>query len=166
MSLTLQQLQVFCSTDETRTVLQVPFSDAFYTYATDRRIIVRVPLWPDVTATGPNAAKVCEHIPADWTAIKLVKLPEPLPPIETEVCESCGGGEENKKGCDECDGKGFTNKTTFYRLGNRCYQPFYLHKIATLPDVVIAPDYGMYPQPLRFKFTGGVGLLMPMRVFE
>lgn len=48
------------------------------------------------------------------------------------------------------------------RIGNRLIAGEYIRKINKLPNVKHLDDGGKAPKPLRFRFTGGEGVVMPI----
>lgn len=85
----------------------------------------------------------------------------------TYECKECSGngytyraGKEDM--CPECVGSGFrTRATTTVRHDEFSISYRYIHQLQQLPDCVIDPamDVGFW-----FRFTGGWGLVMPVRV--
>ena len=102
----LEDLQPFCSVDETRYGLLQPFNHGPHTYATDGRVIVRVPKIeeiPDRKGLPKNPADV---IPAG-IGYKPVELPpnwENYQPTKLE-CKDCKGTGQQIK-CRHCNGTG------------------------------------------------------------
>jgi hypothetical protein len=121
-------LKEFCSVEESRPTLHTPFSQGIWSYATDGRIILRVPRLEDVPDRGdaPNVGQmyVNQNIPSDFGKLKgWVEMPE-LPEIQYNLCDDCfgSGGCDVCPACDagiklsggecvECENKDFTNCT-------------------------------------------------------
>lgn len=82
-------------------------------------------------------------------------------------CESCNGdgllvnGKGPDQTCDKCDGSGKIIETKNYEASGRLYNGLYLSWLKELPDCVLAAAEGT--EPGHFKFTGGDGLIMPLR---
>lgn len=147
-------LTPFYNANHIRQELTKPFSDSYFTYATDGHIIIRVPL-QDYVVGNPGAPDVSRlfadnplKIGAQWFAI-----PD-LPDKVTEPCPYC------EHGCPECV-NGWREKIKSVDIGNGYFQRKYLALLKTLPNCKIAPN-GLR-KPAWFKFDGGDGFLMPMR---
>jgi hypothetical protein len=83
----------------------------------------------------------------------------------TVECLTCGGFGNIKDDCLDCSGKGTIEieKPYPFKIGTSHFQVIYLRWLAELPNCSIGPS----PDPLKpapFRFDGGDGLLMPMRV--
>jgi len=102
----LDLLKTFCGTDETRPSLMEPFSDDRYTYATDGRIIVRVPRIESITGHEKHPQYACDLFP-DESHYLPVEYPQGLESFVAEPvdCECCGGTGKQSK-CRDCDGDG------------------------------------------------------------
>jgi hypothetical protein len=48
-------------------------------------------------------------------------------------------------------------------VGPRYISIAYMHQLSRLPGIMIAPEHGDPDTAMPFVFTGGEGLLMPMR---
>lgn len=164
-------LKPFCSTNPTRSVaLGQPWSAGEFTYATDGRILVRVPSRADVPE-NPKAPKT-EHIVHLFDdnphAGEFRHLPEFTKPQITE-CESCKGSGQcecprcrDEHACGACDGTGkVEEKLPGVEFGSQFVSPHYLALLATLPNVTMANGEANY-EALSFRFDGGDGRLMPL----
>ena len=102
----LEDLQKFCSDDGTRYRLSTPFSIEDYTYASDGRILIRVPAITDARRDNiPD--KVPELIPPpgdDWREVEFPPGWEDFKALPTP-CPSCQGVGKLPK-CRKCDGTG------------------------------------------------------------
>jgi hypothetical protein len=112
-----------------------PFTQGDYTYATNLHVLVRVP-------------KI-EGVPLDveapvWSLAKALVCADTLTyrPLETNEGYVSSEGRE-------------------WRVGVAWFKEIYLDKLAKLPNLVISSAGQLEPMP--FRFTGGVGLLMPMK---
>lgn len=170
-------LQPFCSTDESRPQLLIPFSRGAYTYATDARILVRVSRIEDVGEEGGldleaiNAAASIEGREPFYTEdlTQWQEVPEIRGRAFPACCSECAEGPryEIKLNCPECKGtgvvEGFAPDQHEMRVGNRLAAWHYLKKIKALPNAEVSTEIGTKLAPIIFRFTGGVGLLMPLR---
>jgi hypothetical protein len=105
----LEDLQKFCSTNETRPTLHHPFNKQGFTYATDARIMVKVPLIEgtlDVPGS-PSMEVLDANIP------KEEGIPVEYPPAwesfepDIAVCSTCKGTGAIRE-CRACEGSGET----------------------------------------------------------
>ena len=123
--ITAADLQPFCSTDKTRVRIVSPFSIGDWTYATDGRMLVRVPRLADVPEYDGPAWTIqppqylTDNPPGDvW-----LPIPE-LPPATPDVpCQKCGG--KAPETCPACDGDGeveyeFDYGGTTYTIEHEC----------------------------------------------
>lgn len=190
-------LQQFCSVADFNDLFEAPFNIGKYTFATNRHIIVRVPLIKKYVEleSSLSSDSILRIIQSAETATDLIPLVDWEKP-ELKECEDCGGtgrvdkcvecngyGETqnhniepcekcdtsgvvpgNEKDCPYCKGKG--KKYPFFKpclIGNGIYAAAeYIALIKALPN----PHIGVSGKPddaIPFKFTGGIGLLMPMR---
>lgn len=165
-------LKKFCGTEETRPYLHNPFSRGDFTYATNGRIMVRVPRQdgvPDVEM--PDGRKLDVEKPfheAGPRPESMMPLHLKLPETTTEECEECEGrGFEHdcpdcECPCTECDGSGQAEKDISVSIRGAIFDAKYIRLIQSLPNarfVVVPSPEG----PTWFAFDGGEGLLMPMR---
>lgn len=163
-------LQKFCSTRSDRKSICQPWSEGEWTYATDGRVIVRVPRRADVPE-NPDAPKnvnktIFDCNPNDG---KFQPLPTFTAPKKV-TCDNCGGdGQCVCSACDAqhdcgcCKGTGTVLETLpGVKFGNQLVNPKYLALIADLPSAVLANGTKKY-ETVTFKFDGGEGRLMPMR---
>ena len=175
MKILLETLQQFCSTDESRSFLLKPWNRGEYCYATDGRIIVRVARRADCKE-NPDAPDA-EAVMGDVSTGEFAPLPVEPPERWGKPCDVCDGSGFFKKTCDmghvhnvKCDCEA---GRVFCRPGGEPYSrvsighcqvnALFLIKINLLPNPVIAP--GRTPSdPLRFKFDGGCGNLMGLRI--
>jgi len=155
----LLDLSRFCATTPDRANLLLPWSEGDHTYASDGRIIVRVPRIPQVP-TNPDAPSLLPHRNC-FTDDGDPATPMPaLATPEQKPCEHCQGHED---GCEKCDFIGYFTPITRIRFDTKGFADCYLHLINTLPNPQIYPKPRMLPAPMYFTFTGGDGLLMPMK---
>lgn len=161
--ITATDLKPFCS-DETRPSISLPFHEDGWTYATDGRIIIRVPKREDITEVPDRPPVVSK------TALKFnhdeisgwEPLPENIPPLHKETCRACGNGTDSRDYCDECEGEGEFDFPESVPVGKKLIANKYLLLILTLPNPVIAPNATGIHEACPFKFDGGVGLVMPI----
>ena len=163
----LDLLQKFCSVDESRKVIMSPWSFGAWTYATDARVLIRVPRMAEVperegapkadiifTATG--CTEVFQELPA-------------VPEIKDEKCSKCDGEGAheclcgNVHDCEYCEGSGKVPGSSIRIKIGKCFAShIYLNLLKELPNVTIAEPL-KETQPFWFKFDGGEGRLAGMR---
>lgn len=79
-----------------------------------------------------------------------------------EDCELCSGtGREEE--CDRCDGKGQIEKIIAWEIGSKRLNVKLLNRIAVLPNIQIATEAVEGLKGIPFRFTGGIGIIMPLR---
>jgi len=158
----------FCSTDETWYQLRVPFTVREHVYATDGRIIVRLPktAYPEYDSNrwdkSASALALFDNLPKDWqkTAEWTRLVSVQIPPRHFRVCNDCGGGPP---GCEECD-NGRVQDFEYVKVGKKLFNNHYLLlMVEHLPNVHIAANVGTEHEQTPFEFDGGLGLLMPVR---
>lgn len=160
--ITAEDLQPFCGDEwHWREWAKKPWTRDGFTYATEGRIIVRVPALPGIAENpeAPDAEARC-FIPRYDDNASFVPLPK-LPARQWNVCEKCGGNGDEPGGCGWCDDQG--GRWTYHALtiSHRVFGDEYLHLMEKLPEIEIAPTHGGEAQPLPFRFAGdGIGLLM------
>lgn len=173
-TITLEMLQPFCGEDKTRPAMMRPFPQNGFTFATCGRCLVRVPLidgTPSIDETIPAPPTVTEKAlpipPEDVEWGTFSTLPEP----EMEGCHICAGYGKcaccevcGTHECGNCDGTGQTEKRLRVVIEHRTFDAKYLRKISMLPGLLIAAKFGSELEPMAFKFDGGIGSVMPMRV--
>lgn len=168
----------FCYTGDDRYFLKQPWTRGDFTYATDGRIIIRVPARADIPEQ-PSAPDIhpkdfpFQHaqIPSsEWFGI-----PESLPASERINCTYCKskgiryrhGDETTQVPCDECDGQGWYLSAVgvYFRRQARSvkFSEIYLAILQKLPDVRIAPFAQPADEPCPFNNRQALGYLMPMR---
>jgi len=177
----LDLLADFCGQTKS---LSEPFCENGYTYASDGKVIVRLPS-EEITKN-----KDCFY---DMSSLlfeqkgKLVSLPE-LPKETKATCDICGGCGK-MTGCSECEGGQWEcrkcNSTGYFKDGKLiCHecngsgmvvsnfqktitinghklQLGYLRKLSKLPEIKIVAHPVKYQH--YFKFDGGDGILMGVR---
>lgn len=161
-------LQRFCCQDAGthRYRLGQPFFHGGWHHATDGRILVSLPAdgardTPEVNGKAlPRAAEMLAGTEA-------VEKWEPLPtPTDCKVCKGTGKAARICE-CDQCE-----NQHTATSDCDDCWLVCGPHHIATkyaelvrqLPGVVWGySDDGRYLDRVFFKFTGGQGVVMPLR---
>ena len=144
----------FCSREGTRWNLRVPFSKGEYTYATDGHLAIRV---ARTDAPENLNAPDCERIFA--TAIERGDPPWiDLPPFQLH---------HNR--CPDCDDGFITSDSAIVKAekGDVRLASIYLNLLKDLPGIkigVVGDESTRTDKPIRFKFDGGEGLLMPMKI--
>lgn len=173
-------LQVFClpEDDDTRyPAMQCPFVIGKWKYASDERIIVRVPTDEMETPalhekSGKRLFPKADELPwrhnefTNWT---------PWPDVQLEIgtascttCNGCGGFDicphcgEAKRRCDDCGGSGDEKRPCLQVIGAFCIDEVYDAKIRALPDVQFVLTNPVAKKAhVLFRFTGGEGIVMP-----
>lgn len=179
-------LQRFCLADLTDgsryPAMAKPFMRGGMKYATDGRILIAVPApgEPDTTERTPRAE---ELLPEIGPSAEYLPWPttEPCLPCGqtgqvTRTCRVCSGLGEHWcdqcetdhecKACDEdckqieiCDCREFGQAI---EINCRTIARHYVYLASTLPNVQFFADRGSQEKPLRFRFNGGEGVVMPM----
>lgn len=170
----------FCSKDESRFHLHSPFSKGQWTYATNGHLAIRV-AHTDVPEN--TKAPDCEKLFA--TAIEKGEPPwVDLPPfkLERKRCSDCKGtgfldengescSEHSKDGyeCENCEGGVIYSGRAIVKAekGDVVLAARYLDLLKDLPGIkigVCGDESKRIDKPIRFKFDGGDGLLMPIRM--
>lgn len=160
--ITRDMLIPFCSTDEGRFWMHNPFTIELHTYATDGRIMVRVPRMAGVpdcdvhySARVLEVAREIDCGPVQWTVLDTVVIP---PPVMTK-CEFFPCDDP----CGDCTPDGQYEKDVPVIVGNKKLNSIYLRKLQALPFVRIAATCTSREGCAPFIFDYGAGLLMPMR---
>lgn len=165
-------LQQFCGTDETRPYLMKPFSRDGFTWATNGHILVRVRARPDVPDMDQKLGLEKQFGGYDTATFFKPNLKLPPAPAEFGDCPACSArgyvhdcphcGCE----CPKCEGRGNLDleRITSTTIAPKLYALNYIRQILSLPDVEIARvEAEPLLAPLFFRFTGGIGALMPLR---
>jgi hypothetical protein len=90
---------------------------------------------------------------------------------ECKTCDGCGVKPAKKKDtgsnlCQHCHGTGCSMKAEAVDVGRNNSDGMnkaLIYRIKNLPNIKFS-TFGQDGSPFRFKFDGGVGLLMPMRM--
>lgn len=160
-------LTPFCEKpDGYREYLKRPFSRAGFTWATDGRILVRVPLRADVEENpkAPHAEKIIPDFAgvefAPLPAVKWPKMPE------RDDCVACQGRGHECPDCTcecvECDGMGKHMAAASVTVRGVLFNVDYIRLIMSLPGLEFTTKPKGYASS-PFHFDGGIGVLMYMR---
>lgn len=169
--MTKEELQKFCSTD--RESLSKPFTQGNYTYASDGRLMIRVPALPD--AVNPDAPKDVERIvfdsnPIDPSKVHLVgslKIPKLEGSSDCPVCKGTADHFctkcEGLHPCGKCNGTGsFPENPIRVPIGEHSVSHILLNAIKDLPNCSLQESSRDSKSALGIIFDGGDGRLMPM----
>lgn len=171
--ISLELLQTFCGTDESQIVFTKPFSDDLWTYASDGRILVRVPKMEHPANEAPKLAemlpKVQEIFSSEISDGNFMELPKEPEHRWGEECDACDGTGKTstERDCDNCyEGRKFGDLAIDF--GTQKLNPIYLLKLAELPNVRAAcakdlSDLSSNKAAVTFVFDGGDGRLMGMK---
>lgn len=176
--ITKEQLATFCDPEDPFFDLYPePFTLGDFSYVSDGKIIVRVEAIKEITRQPDVERRFIEGEERDWYVVAPIdSLPwdhdsltdEWVAPPEIpegykkeRECQWCNGtGKDCGEPCEDCNGKGTypIYKPVEWRRG--LVNPFYLEKLETL-EAVQFNVHGKPEEIIRFRFKGGVGLLMP-----
>lgn len=160
-------IQVFCSTDETRFYIQKPFSRGEFTYATNGHVLIRIARLEDVPEVelAPHADAVfIRSSPQEVGPMPALTLP----PSETEKCIECSEDQpihdcpECSCSCDACDNTHEVEVKTSCVINNVFYDAKYIRNLQQLPGL----RFALTPPTAeggRFEFDGGAGYVMRLR---
>jgi hypothetical protein len=161
-------LKQFCSTNPFLSYLHSPLSFGDYTFASNGAIIVRVDRRPDAAEGAPPMTEKGVHrVLALEPDLQYRALPKyAYPPVIISQCEFCDGtGKEEDHDdywpCIACDGTGNAKPKSSLSVGGVAFDTQYLRNISVLPNIEIEKTTSER-RALRFRFTGGVGALMPL----
>lgn len=164
-------LQQFCGTDETRHYLMKPFSRDGFTWATNGHILVRVALRPDVPDVEKKFNQNGPLNGLEGATFFRPKFDLPPKPMVAE-CLNCEGRgfQHNCPDCEcqcaTCEGSGASDGERLWStsIGPKVFALNYVRQVLSLPGIELAT---LPEQPnedlMLFRFSGGVGALMPMR---
>lgn len=164
-------LKPFC--DPIRNLITTPFSQAGWTWATNGRLIIRIPHDPAIPERfdAPKVAPVWAAYKVDdqtvWEPLAPVPLPkiDPCPHCEgtgLHYCEPCDTGHD----CAKCKATGEVARKVFRKVGDRILWLDTIRPLSSLEGIEIAPAIGVGPEPMPFRFKGGCGLACGMNPAE
>ena len=162
-------LKPFCHESKPR--INVPWSADGHTFATDGVILVRVPLRQDVgerdnvpKIMGTTLGDTFDKDPAGWFAIPEFDVVE-------DVCPECHGvgwvtpitayNEYDDQECLSCAGARKVVAKKNVEIAGVLFDSVRLGRLKRLPEIEVGP-FG-HLDAARFRFTGGDGLIMPVR---
>ena len=166
MTLTMRDLEPFCSTDPKRGILRAPWSKDGFTYSANGYIIVRVTRLPDAAEpeNPPGAAQIFELTAGqDVAPLPALELPAP----RTRECQHCDGrGTQHDCptcdcACASCGGTGTHCEYASVGLRGTPFATRYIELILRLPGAAFSTTPPPR-DPARFVFAGGEGALMPL----
>jgi hypothetical protein len=163
-------LKPFCSINASRPGIMQPFRDGDFVYATDTRIILKIPATdhPPITASYHPLTPTSGSIAAlGWRHNEITNW---KPCSEWfEKCGYCNGTTEHKCNCGvthqcgHCSGTGLRNRTRNVTIGAATIHRNYAKLIWTLPNAEVEADPKQFDACVAFRFTGGEGLVMGLR---
>jgi hypothetical protein len=146
--------------------MTTPFTVNGWKYATDSRIVVRVPTdGPnDAGDNRPNAEKLFERFPVEgsWR-----EWPQALYEENYEMCSACDGDgymddQDPDDDCPRCDGDGQT-LMPFILVDGMRISLRYDSAVRALPGPIeFAHETRSGPTAVCFRFNGGQGMVMPL----
>ena len=162
-------LSVFCSGPD-RPIFMTPWTRDGYTYATDGRVLVRVPRRDDVPSNdkAPDVAM-------RYAFEKPVEDPAEIPALPPPEFEPCPWDEEDGEECADCTEAsnctgwkegGIVRKRVEVTVGGVLYADRYIELIKELPGLKFYPapyNQENWKNAAYFTFDGGEGLLMPLK---
>lgn len=156
-------LQQFCPKWAFAQWMEKPFSRAGYTWATDGKMLVRVPLRTEIEEhpLAPDVERVWPKVwPATWRQPKRRTLP-----AATWVrCDMCRGRGVKHRcpdctcKCEECGGDGEIEKIQAVSVGERAIPLRYARLIVGLDWAELA-HITADSDLLAFRFDGGEGIV-------
>lgn len=166
-------LSRFCKPNSRRG-LDAPFSRGEYTYATNGHIMVRVPRREDVPNRDDIAGKFEKLFPAQPLVFVPIKRAVPLPAISKKICYDCAASKHEHNcpcrtctcACETCNGTGLVDADDKYvpvKYRNVIISKHYAKMLLSFPNLEIEAWPKGGKNPLVFRFSGGDGLLMPLR---
>jgi hypothetical protein len=163
-------LQQFCSKDQGRYYINKPWSRGDFTWATNGKILVRVPRRDDVPEqpAAPDAARIFtpEFEEMAFSPLPAVDWPKDPPPLECEVCDSRGTLHDCPDChcvCPNCDGSGNHPVEVSVDVRGGIFSVKYMRMILSLPNVEFVQVASSGEKPTPFRFEGGFGLFAARR---
>lgn len=161
--LTLEQLQPFCSRDEGRHLLHKPFTRDGWTYATDGRIVIRVP-----AIDGVEKGEVGAESLFPKAEFREIGLPDSIPHAVKTICSRCHGTGEcsclhcgSDYTCKVCNGSVDIIKDSPIKIEGVALRAAHLRLIKALPGAKLFLN--LDPKATHaFTFDGGEGRLAPV----
>lgn len=104
----LADLMPFCAakTDRHRAALWEPWSEGEYTFATDAKVIIKVPRLAEVPERADAPKRVEEELFAKRPPRSPWFMMPELPPVEMQTCTRCKGTAIAYLPCEKCEGEG------------------------------------------------------------
>jgi len=165
------ELQRFCSTDAGRQSIHEPWLVGGKTLATNGRIIVAADGELDGVSANPDApSKAALDLfvepPAGSTFMG-------IPGVNEDECDDCDGSgvveclcpecsNVYERKCKTCSGMGYAYTPDKVQIGERTFSGYNIYKMRDLEDVQIHIE-GDRHSACYFTFTGGCGVVMPIR---
>lgn len=160
-------LTPFCDAQENgaRAFMRAPFSQDDFTWATNGKILVRVPRLPDVTEhpLAPHMRKTWVDGIGPWVPVTPFVIP-----MSEEECRDCDGtGKQHECPdctceCEQCEGTGMvTSYDEYVRVGALFIPGRDARLILALPGLEIQVPLSREEPHFHFRFDGGEGMSMP-----
>lgn len=182
--MTLDQLRQFCSTDKYRWNLLHPWTEGEWSFATDGKLIVMVPVIdgavapqgtnpPDGTGFLKNAQALDDSLA--WTPFADCQRGDEITCRYCRVeCAACGGeGDTGDCGCEACECQGWVlstescaechdiRKIAGYQCGVAIIDPWLIRNLVQQPALRFIPAVEKR-KPVLFCFDGGYSFVMPI----
>ena len=158
----LEHLTTFCSLEENRRSLNTPWSEGAYSYASDGRVIIRIPRLADVPERDSAPKNLDQQLFKGFPlAFPFSSITEPVS-ADYNKCTKCYGSGERTCSecgtthtCDQCKGNGQLASTT--KIGTQLFNTHNLRLISQLCE--IQWQLKSSENRIYFEFNGGDGLI-------
>jgi hypothetical protein len=162
-------LQKFCADErDAQYHLHRPFSRREWTWATNGKLMLRVPRIEEVAedAAAPDVVHVFEQYrdDAQMRPPKFNRLPDPSDLVECNVCHGRGtlhDCPDCQCECGNCD-DGMVEENQSVSVAGLPFDARYVRLLLTLPGLLVE-IYPISDRPMSFRFDGGCGLVNPLR---
>ena len=159
-------LSLFCASEQFgRTNLTTPFSRGNWTYATDGKVMVRIPRRADIPERGdaPHVERIWpKEVPLQFVPVVPTRLPE-REYVQCDMCDGRGSRHDCPDcqcRCEECQGEGLLEEAVAIGVGPELVTRRVAELLMALPDAEIAPMAGAV---MQFRFRGGDGIFTTLK---